>query len=964
MAAETTETQHREAPPAHGRRYATPTASYRVQLHRGFTFDDARALVPYLAKLGFSHLYCSPFFTATPGSTHGYDVTDHGQINPELGGLPGLRALGEALIAHDLGLIVDMVPNHVGLANGANPWWRDVLRHGEDSRHASAFDINWRNQPHLPSGVLVYPILGHPFGQALEAGELRLELIDDDLALRYFEHRLPLAPRSYAEVVGPLWAGDGSPDPGQGYRDPTTAVELADLLDRLRAAPPDEADRLLDRFRRIVGDEPLLAERLRARLSVLNGTVGDAASFDALDAILAGQHYRLVYWRGAGEEINYRRFFDINELAGVRVEREDIFAAIHRLLFSLVTQGIVTGVRIDHVDGLYDPAQYLERLRDGLREAARGVTERPILIYVEKILDLDEALPVTWPVAGTTGYDFLAHCDGLLIDRGSVLEMTRTYERFIGEPVRFRQLRYAAKRQIARTAFIGEISVLAVQLHAIAQRDRRRRDNTLGALRRAIESALAAFPVYRTYVAGGEGMSGDRATIEAALAEARRQDRTLTAEALDFLREVLLLEYGEAGPRLAPEEYERRLHFRRRFQQLSSPVMAKGFEDTTFYRYNRLVSLNEVGNDPSQFGVAPAAAQAWFAARARDWPAAMSASTTHDTKRSEDARARLHVIAELPKLWAAEVRRWSNLNAQHRATIQGEPVPDATTEYLLYQNLVASWPDDGAIDDTYRERLAGYLTKAMREMKSFTSWTDTDETVEAAAQEFLTALLHPRRGRAFRKRLTRFVARLEPSTTLNALSALIVKATAPGFPDFYQGTELWDRSLTDPDNRRPVDFATRRALLDTLAEAPPPDLRDPAAKLWLAHRLLALRARHANLFACGDYQPVVTSGGGAAHLFAFSREHRASQLIVAVPRLTTRLVGPGGAPPLGAAWGDTALAVPGGRGTWRDLLTGAAQLAADGQLACSALFATLPFALLLREHDGHTNEREKEGADE
>lgn len=940
MAAGLGETQRGDAAGS-SRRYGTPRASYRVQLHRGFTFDDARELVPYLAELGISHLYCSPIFAASPGSTHGYDVTDHGQINPELGGLPGLHALSEALVARDMGLIVDMVPNHVGLANSANPWWCDVLRHGEASRHAQAFDINWSTQPHLPSGVLVYPILGQPFGRALEAGELQLVLADNDLALRYYDHQLPLAPRSYVEVVGALPA-----DLRPHLRDPAALVEVVDLVERLRAAAPEEADRLLERFRRVVGEEPALAEHLQARLAELNGRVGDAASFDQLEAILARQYYRLAYWRVSGEEINYRRFFDINDLAGVRVEREDIFAATHRLLFSLVAQGIVTGVRIDHVDGLYDPNQYLQRLNEGLKEAANGHLAP---IYVEKILELDEALPQEWPVAGTTGYDFMAHSDGLLIDRGSVVETTRTYERFIREPVRFRQMRYEAKRQIARTAFTGEINVLANQLHAIAQRDRLHRDNTLGALRRAIETTLAAFPIYRTYVVEGEAAPGDRAIIETALAEARRRDQTLVPEALDFLAEVLLLEGPASGATLAAEEYERRLHFRRRFQQLSSPVMAKGFEDTTFYRYNRLISLNEVGNDPSHFGIAPEAAHAWFAARARDWPGAMSASTTHDTKRSEDARARLHVLTEVPGLWAEEVRHWAQLNERHRATVQGEPVPDRNTEYLIYQNLIASWPDGGAIDNAYRERLAGYLTKAMREMKVYTTWTETNEQVEGAAQAFLAALLHPRRGRAFQRRVTRFVAQLESSATLNALATVILKATAPGFPDFYQGTELRDRSLTDPDNRRPVDYAARRALLGQLGDAPPGDLHSSEMKLWLTRRLLALRGCHAALFAEGDYRPLEASGSAAANIFAFARSREDGGVVVAVPRLTTRLVGAGGAVPLGAAWSDTALAMPGGPGHWRDALTGTVHEGDGGEIAAAELFAALPFAILMHD---------------
>ena len=950
MASKANETQRRSPAHAGSRRYDTPIASYRVQLHQGFNFDDARALVPYLAKLGISHLYCSPIFAATPGSTHGYDVTDHGQINPELGGIAGLHALSEELRENDLGLIVDMVPNHVGVANSANPWWRDMLRHGEASRHATAFDVNWSTQPHLPSGVLVYPILGQPFGRALEAGELRLELSDNDLWLGYYDHQLPLAPRSYPEIIGSLASSGAAPDTRPQLRDPAALVELAEILDRLRSSPPDEADRLLERFRRVIGDEPALAEQLAARLESLNGQAGDPASFDALEAILAQQHYRLVYWRVAGEEINYRRFFDINDLAGVRVEREDIFAATHHLLFNLVAQGIVTGVRIDHVDGLYDPTQYLIRLRDGLREAAQSLTDREIPIYVEKILELDEALPTEWPVAGTTGYDFMAHNDGLLIDRGTVVETTRTYERFVGEPIRFRQLRYDAKRQIARTAFIGEISVLAAQLHTIAQRDRRQRDNTLGALRRAIETTLATFPIYRTYVIGEEVGTEDRAIIEEALSEARRRDRTLSPDALDFLGQVLLLAGPEPDVPLAPDEYERRLHFRRRFQQLSSPVMAKGFEDTTFYRYNRLLSLNEVGNDPSHFGIAPEAAHEWFVARARDWPGAMSASSTHDTKRSEDARARLHVIAEMPQLWNAEVRNWAQLNERYRTVVQGEHYPDRNTEYLLYQNLVASWPADGRIDDSYRERLAGYLTKAMREMKLHTSWTDTDELTEGAAQDFLAALLHPQRGRAFQRRVTRLVGQLEPSATLNALAALIVKATAPGFPDFYQGTELWDRSLTDPDNRRPVDYGMRQELLTAANAAPPRDPRSPAMKLWLTHRLLAFRGDLAHLLSRGNYQPLEATGEHAVHLFAFAREHDGQCIVIAVPRLTTRMAGPGAAIPLGQTWEGTTLALPEHVGHWRDAFTGASHKADGGTLRCAALFEQLPFAVLVGEH--------------
>ncbi|MGN6698059.1 MAG: malto-oligosyltrehalose synthase, partial [Thermomicrobiales bacterium] len=590
------------------RRYAPPIATYRVQLHAGFPFEQARALVPYFARLGISHLYCSPLFTAAPGSTHGYDVVNHNQVNPELGGLPALYALSETLITHDMGLIVDIVPNHVGLATSANPWWREVLRFGPASPYAPYFDINWSTQPHLPSGVLVYPILGQPFGAALEAGELRLRVLDDDLWLCYYDHRLPLAPRTYQDIIGlpPV-------DLRGELNDPASLADILGVLEGLDAAPPEEADGLLARFRQLLASEPALARYIERRLAELNGTPGEPASFDRLEAILARQHYRLSYWRVSGEDINYRRFFDINELAAIRVEREDVFVATHQLLQELVRQDIVTGVRVDHVDGLFDPAGYLLRLRAWLDEASTG---HQIPIWVEKIVEEGEALPADWPVAGTTGYDFMAHTDGLFIDRGTVVETTRTYERFVEGPVRFRQLRYDARRQIARTAFAGEINVLAMQLHAIAQRSRWHRDHTLRALRNAIEAVLATFPVYRTYIVGAGSGPQDRANVEAALVEARRRELTLSPDALDFLAEVLLLE----GDKLDAEAQERRRQFRRRFQQLSSPVMAKGFEDTAFYRYNRLVSLNEVGSDPALFGSTPDDTHAWFATRARDWP--------------------------------------------------------------------------------------------------------------------------------------------------------------------------------------------------------------------------------------------------------------------------------------------------------------------------------------------------------
>ncbi|HEX5502381.1 MAG TPA: malto-oligosyltrehalose synthase [Thermomicrobiales bacterium] len=927
---------------AGSRRYAPPAATYRVQLRAGFGFAVARRLVPYFAALGVSHLYCSPFFTAAPGSAHGYDVVNHDQVNPELGGLAGLYALSEALRARDMGLLADIVPNHVGLAGGANPWWRDVLRHGPASPYAPYFDINWDAQPHLPSGKLVYPILGRPFGAALEAGELRLDLADGDLVLRYYDHALPLAPATYPQIVG-------LPPPELRARlgDPAALTALAGILDALPAAPPAQADRLLERFRALLASEPALAAHVRARLDTLNGRPGDPASFDALDALHAAQHYRLASWRVSGEEINYRRFFDINDLAAIRVEREDVFMATHRLLGDLVARGVVTGVRVDHVDGLYDPAAYLQRLRRLLRAASAGLTDREPPIYVEKILAAGEALPPDWPVAGTTGYDFLAHADGLLVDRTGSRELTLLHERLAGGPARPADIAYAAKRQVTRTAFAGEVNVLAAELYRLAQRRRRWRDLTLRQLRQALETTLACFPVYRTYIVGEQAGAPDAAIVERAMAEARRREPALADGALDFLAAVLLL----AGDDLDPDERARRVRFRRRFQQLSGPVMAKGVEDTTFFRYPRLLSLNEVGGDPAAFGMPVKEVHRWLAARARDWPHALSATSTHDTKRSEDTRARLHVLSEVPRAWRVEVRAWARLNRRFRATLHGDPVPDAGVEYHLYQTLVGAWPAGMvAPDDEYRARLAEYLTKALREMKLATSWTDPDARYEAACQDFLAALLDPVRSADFLARLAAFVARIAPAGALNALAALTLKALAPGCPDFYQGTELPALTLTDPDNRRPVDYARREALLAALPARPPADLAAPEAKLWFTHRLLALRARWPDLLAEGDYRPLATRGRHARSVFAFARRRGDACLVVALPRLTARLLGADSAPPRGDRWEDTAVELPRAVGGWRDELGAGEPPAAPGRLVpCRDLFAALPFAVLAGE---------------
>ena len=912
-------------------RYAPPRATYRLQMHAGFPFAEACRVVPYLAELGISHLYLSPIFAAQPGSEHGYDVIDHNQVNPELGGLAGLYQLGDELLARDMGLILDIVPNHVGIGGG-NPWWRDVLRYGPRSHFANHFDIDWEAQPQMARNVLVVPVLGKPFGRALEDGELRLDLDRGEVVVRYYDHILPVAPRSYADLVR-------LPPPGLRHelRDPAAFAALVDLLDEFPRADPERSAALLERWQDLLAQEPAFERYVRSVLDDVNGEPGNSTSFDRLEALLLDQHYRLADWRIAGDELNYRRFFDVNGLAGIRVEREDVFDDVHRLLFELVERGIVTGVRVDHVDGLYDPEAYLRRLGERLNQAAAAHTHQPIPIYVEKILEGDEELPRAWPVAGATGYEFIATVDSLLVEPAGRPEMETSFRRFTGMRLRLENVSYAARLEVAEAAFAGEINVLAFQLHRIAQRHRLHRDNTLRQLRTAIRAVIASFPVYRTYLDGET--AADRQVLLQAFRDARAREHRASHEAFSLLEEVLLLE----GP-LEADERERRAHFRRRFQQLSGPVMAKGFEDTTLYRYNRMISLNEVGGEPGRFGRSLDEAHERLAARARDWPGAMSASSTHDTKRSEDVRARLHVLSELPGEWRRAVQAWQRLNERHRSEVNGEGAPSVSTEYYLYQSLAGSWPATGP-DGSYRERMRTHLIKAMREAKLETSWTRVNEPYEEAALAFLDAILTPRRSPAFLRSMSAFVERIRPAGAWNARAALALKVLAPGFPDIYQGSEGEALTLTDPDNRRPVHFDRLQRELSAMGPGlvSQSELVAPAGKLWLTKRLLAIRRSCAELCEGGSYAPLSLSGPAAGHVFAFVRAFGRERLVVAVPVRVAPLLR--GAELPVSAWNRTTVHLPGAP-RWTDLLSGVELSPREPAVPVETLFRLLPFAVL------------------
>ena len=956
-----------------------PRATYRLQLGPGLTFDDAAGIVDYLDALGMSDAYTSPFLeTATRGS-HGYDVADHDRLREELGGEPAFERFAAALRARGMGLLVDVVPNHMGIAQNHNAWWLDVLENGPASTYASTFDIEWRPVKTELTDKVLLPVLGDQYGVVLDRGELTLVLEDGRFLVRYFDTVLPIAPRAWGRILGhridTLVASLGAE-----HADLAALKSLITWFATLPAPTDKDAEHVAARRRQkeegreklvaLLAASPAVRAFVEDNVRIFNGTPGDAQSMDLLDALLADQAYRVAFWRVAGEEINYRRFFDINELAAIRMEEAAVFEATHRLLFRLVREGKVTGLRIDHPDGLYDPAEYFRRLQAG----AGG----DIYVVAEKILAPGEQLPDSWATAGTTGYEFLNLLNGIFVDRANARAMEQNYARLIRHRPGFTEIVHDCKRLVMETSMAAELNMLAHRLNTISEKHRASRDFTLGALTRALREVIAAFPVYRTYIsaAGAPSVSAvgapsqgsgarrsgdeslgvitdrDRDYVRRAIATARRQVPSADASIYDWLEQVLTL---VVPSRAGEAERRERLDFVMRFQQITGPVTAKGFEDTALYRFNRLVSLNEVGADPSRFGVTLAEFHAENAARVRRSPHALSATATHDTKRGEDMRARINVLSEIPDEWRRHVARWQRLNRRHRAMVDGRAVPGANTEYLIYQTLVGAWPVDLA-------RLREYLMKAVHEAKTHTSWINPDERYDKAIVAFAEALLDPTRSQAFLDDFTAFQARVAHFGALNSLAQTLIKITAPGVPDFYQGTELWDLSLVDPDNRRPVDFTLRRRLLADLERALAAttdraglafelfkDKEDGRVKLYLTREALAFRRARPALFAGGEYRPLETRGPLTEHVCAFARVGEGGAALTVVPRLLARRGGD--ATPLGPEyWQDTALVTPADLGArFVNALTGERLEARTEALALGDVFAHFPVALLASE---------------
>jgi (1->4)-alpha-D-glucan 1-alpha-D-glucosylmutase len=909
---------------------AVPVATYRLQFNASFTFDAAAHIVDYLDALGISHCYASSYFTAVPGSEHGYDVADPTTFNPEIGDDQSYRRWVSLLRAHGMGHIVDLVPNHMGIARSANPWWQDVLENGASSRFASVFDIDWHPlKPELENKVLL-PFLGKPYGTALEAQEIRLQYRDGTFSAQYFETTLPIAPGTYDRILrhdADALLGDIGRESDDGLEFLSILTAIQHLPSRNERDPERIAERdrekevIKRRLAALTRRAPRVLEHVESAIVYFNGTAGDPSSFDALDQLLSDQAYRLAYWRVAAEEINYRRFFDINNLAAIRMEDPAVFALSHGFAFDLLRQGCVDGFRIDHVDGLYDPGDYLARMQTQAREVApERFSEQPMFLVVEKILGVEETMP-EWPVHGTTGYEFLGRVNGLFVDRRQQRAMDEAYDRFTRVRVPFRELAYRGKGLILRMSMASELNVLAAQLNRFSERNRHYRDFTLNILTLAIREIIASFPVYRTYVNERDEVSPrDRGHIDEAVNAAKRRNPRRPSVVFDFVRDLLL----KQADYIPASEHDAHMRFVGKFQQATSPVAAKGIEDTALYIYNRLVSLNEVGSEPDRFGEDADGLHRWMEHRRERWPQGLSATATHDTKRGEDVRARINVLSEMPTVWRQATTRWARMNRRGRTMIEGASYPSRNEEYLLYQTLIGTWPAEPMtpeIEGDYRQRIVTYMLKAMREAKVYTSWLNPSEAHEAAMVRFVETVLSLGHT-AFRADFAPLARRVARCGVYNSLAQLTLKITAPGIPDFYQGTELWDFTLVDPDNRRPVDYGRRMTLLQELTArrqngdlvALASDLLDQqgdALKLFVTTTLLHMRREQRDLFESGAYEGLAIGGARSAHVFAFRRVTGERMAIVAVPRLVASLIHDNDTVPTGErTWGDTEVRLP------------------------------------------------------
>jgi (1->4)-alpha-D-glucan 1-alpha-D-glucosylmutase len=909
-----------------------PRATYRVQLNKDFGFDDLARIVPYLARLGISHVYCSPYLRARPGSVHGYDIVSHTELNPELGDDAAFRRMVAALHQYGLGQILDFVPNHMGVGGADNHLWLDLLEWGQASSFASWFDVDWWPDRRYLQGKVLVPFLGDQYGAVLQAGDLRIKFDAEEGSLAvwaYGSHKLPICPLNYGAVLG-----NGHPD----------LERASDSFAHLSTSAPNiglRANELKARLAAVVKRSGEAADALIYALADFEGQLGDLKSWERLDALIQDQHWRPAYFRAAADDINYRRFFNINELAGLRMELPEVFEHTHSLVFELIEKGILDGLRLDHIDGLFDPKGYCLRLRER--------SPRPIYLVVEKILASQERLRADWQVDGTTGYEFVNLVNGLLLDQTGEQRLSEFYADFTGNRARFDRIVREAKLEIMENEMASELNVLAREAARVARSNPLTADFTNHVLLRALKEIVAAFPVYRTYVdEDASPTEDDRRHIDFAVAQARRHGGALDDSVFEFLRKLLSCDLV-AQPRSG---FSRHAVARvaMRAQQYSGPVMAKGLEDTAFYRYNRLLALNEVGGNPAHFTGSVNEFHEANLLRLKSFPHTMLSTATHDTKRGEDARARLAVLSELPEEWIENVKSWSSML---RVISKGSrDLPEREDEYVFYQTLLGAWPPELSMDtpnenaiDAFRVRVEGAIIKSLRESKLRTTWTAPNKTYENVILDFIRRAFKPVQRNEFLQSFFTFQQHAAALGARNSIIQTVLKLTAPGVPDIYQGAELWDFSMVDPDNRRPVDYDKRSIALEHSTDENQGDgriallmenWRGGHIKMKVVSDLLALRGRCPDLFASGSYKRIETLGSDSDRICAFARSLGRQCVIVAVSlgwRYDQR-----------TGWPDLKFDFE-GTSSWKDLFTGQRASSFNGQICASALFDKLPVAL-------------------
>lgn len=944
-----------------------PIATYRLQFRPEFGFAEAQRILPYLAELGISDIYASPILKARSGSSHGYDVVDTSQINPELGTEAEFEALMSEVQEREMGWVQDIVPNHMAY-DSQNQFLMDVLAHGQDSEYCEFFDIDWEHPYEDFRGKVLTPMLGDFYGKCLENGEIQLSYDESGLSVNYYGLKIPLRIESYASLINHDF---GRLSRSLGRRHPD-AIKMLGLLYIVKNIPSetagkerkDQAEFVKGLFWELYNENPKVKGFIDQNLKRFNGEVEKPESFDLLDNLLGEQFFRLCFWKVGAEELNYRRFFTVNELICLRLEDAKVFGKTHDLIGKLVASGKLTGLRLDHIDGLYAPTEYLERLRAKMGD---------IYIVAEKILELGEELPESWQIQGTSGYDFLNHVNGIFCQQENENAFTDLYDRLTGLRPVYSEMLADKKRLIAETNLVGDVDNLANLLKKIAGVYRYGRDFTMAGLKKAIQEVLVQFPIYCTYI-DGQGVS-DRARgyLREAIEKAKGKMPQLLNE-MNLIEKFLLLEYDEW---VSESERERWLHFSMRFQQFSGPLMAKGIEDTLFYVYSRLVSLNEVGGHPDKFGTTVSDFHEHNQQKLADWPHAMNATSTHDTKRSEDTRLRINVLSEIPEEWEQQVNSWREMNRDKKTVVGKRSIPDRNDEYFLYQNMLGAFPEavgplgsqgspenealEGIDEEEYSEfvdRIKDYVIKAVREAKVHTAWLRADTEYEEGFITFVEGILKPGEENEFLSSFRAFQQRLAVYGSFNSLSQTLLKIASPGVPDFYQGTELWDLSLVDPDNRRAVNYDERLSFLQEIKRRSQTgmmsllsDLKatraDGRMKLFLIARALEAKRQYLPVFQQGDYLPLQVAGQYAHHIVAFARHYQGQTAIAVAPRLLTHVIGPEHNPLGTEVWGDTRLEIPGHlQSNWIEAIV-KEKISNNSALSVGEILQHFPVALLV-----------------